>query len=85
MNHDEMVDLVVLLLREIVGGQAVVTARSYLFDLPGFDSIALADLVGELEAHVGPLPDEVLVPEVFRTATKIATAVLANTSPGRPL
>jgi hypothetical protein len=80
-----MVDLVVRLLQEIVGGQAVVTARSYLFDLPGFDSISLADLVSQLEAHVGPLPDEILVPQVFGTATKIATAVLAKTPAGRSL
>jgi acyl carrier protein len=81
MTHEQIVDFVVDILRDIVGRDragSAVTAQSYLFDLPGFDSIALAELVGRLEGQTGPLPEEMLMPEVFRTPADIAAAVLAT-------
>lgn len=86
MTYDEVVDLILKILRDIAGrhlGGPAVTARSYLLDIPGFDSISLAELVGQLEIQVGPLPEEMLMPEVFRTPTDIAAALLASTSAGR--
>jgi acyl carrier protein len=86
LTHEEIVEVVLAILREIVGRDLagpVITAQSYLFDLPGFDSISLAELVGRLEAQAGPLPEELLMPEVFRTPADIATALAAAASAGR--
>jgi acyl carrier protein len=54
---------------------AAVDAGASLLDLPGFDSLAIADVVERIEEETGvEYPSAVLVPETFASATSLAQA-----------
>lgn len=54
---------------------ASVDAGTALLDLPGFDSLAIADVVERIEEETGTeYPPEALVPETFATVTSLARA-----------
>lgn len=61
---------------------ARVDACTSLLDLPGFDSIAIADVVERIEEETGmEYPPEALVPETFATVTSLAQAGWLGTQP----
>jgi acyl carrier protein len=69
--------LVLAALRAVLGESTPLAADTELLELPGFDSMALANLVAEIEERVGgPLPDELIVPEVFATPGRLASRLI---------
>jgi acyl carrier protein len=71
------VDLVLKVLRSVLGEDTGLTSATSLFDVPGFDSLALAALVEGLEDALGlTLPDELIVPESFATPAGIAANLI---------
>lgn len=73
--------IVLAALRQVLGADAPVTADTELFEVPGFDSLALASLVAVLEERLGRfLDDELIVPEVFATPSTIAHGLLDTAS-----
>lgn len=65
-------------LRAVLGGQAPLTQDTDLFGLPGFDSMALAELVAQLEERIGrPVDDELVTPEVFATPGTITDGLVS--------
>ncbi|MFC5744456.1 acyl carrier protein [Actinomadura rugatobispora] len=72
------VDLVNRVLQAVLGDEADLTAETPLFEVPGFDSLALAAVVEGLEAELErPLPDELITPESFETPARIAEVLVA--------
>jgi acyl carrier protein len=72
------VDLVSRVLHAVLGDEVALTADTPLFDVAGFDSLALAAVVEGLEAALGtPLPDELITPEAFGTPGDIAGILVA--------
>ncbi|MEU6037810.1 acyl carrier protein [Actinomadura sp. NPDC047616] len=72
------VGLVLTVLRSVLGEEPALTPGTALFEVPGFDSLALAAVVERLEDELGPvLPDELLVPESFATPDDIAAVLVA--------
>ncbi len=59
---------------------AEVTAARSLFDLPGFDSLAVVAVLERLESALGvEVPPELIVPEAFESITALSR-VLAQAS-----
>jgi acyl carrier protein len=76
-------DVVVQVLYEVLGSGSALTADTQLFDLPGFDSMALAALVEGLEARIGlPLADELITPDAFATPGLIVEHLVRPTLRG---
>lgn len=64
-------------LRSVLGEEVRLSADTRLFQLAGFDSLALAAVVEGLEAELGvALPDELITPEAFETPAAIATSLV---------
>jgi acyl carrier protein len=82
MSSDEALELVLRLVRAIVGEEMDMSADTPLFETAGMDSIGFADLIERLEAAVGPLPDEALVPASFSTPARIASTLLSHVPGG---
>lgn len=58
-------------------------AAGSLFDLPGFDSIAIVDVLDRLETALGvEVPPELIVPEAFESLDSL-TALLASAADSR--
>jgi acyl carrier protein len=56
-----------------------VSEHTVLFDLPGFDSLAVTALIEELEARLGTeLPPDMIRPELFETPGKLSDALLGS-------
>jgi acyl carrier protein len=73
------VDLVLKVLRAVLGDDVELVADTELFGVPGFDSMALAGVVEGIEAELGvELPDDLLMPEVFETPAVIAANLVAR-------
>jgi acyl carrier protein len=75
--------LVLEVLADLLGdgadeGDPVIGPETDLFALPGFDSLALVELVERLEARVGALFDAgEIVPEAFESPARIAARLVA--------
>jgi acyl carrier protein len=76
--HAAAVALVLTVLRSVLGAEPGLAPDTALFEVPGFDSLALAAVVERLEDELGPvLPDDLLVPETFATPEDIAAVLVA--------
>jgi acyl carrier protein len=63
--------------------EAQVRAAGALYDLPGFDSVALMTIVERLEHDLGTeIPAEWIVPEAFTSVTSLAA--LLKEAAGQP-
>lgn len=64
-------------LRRVLGADLALTADTDLFTVPGFDSLALAGLVAELEERIGrPVDDDLVTPDVFATPGTVADGLV---------
>ena len=80
---DDSLALVLRVLREVLGPEPLLAADTELFDVQGFDSIALAALVEGIEAGLDlPLADELITPEVFATPGLIVARLVRPTLRG---
>ncbi|WP_433392209.1 acyl carrier protein [Micromonospora sp. KLBMP9576] len=82
-------DRVVAAVADVLGVPAAeVRTAATLFDLPGFDSIAVVGVLERLESDLGvEVPPERIVPEAFATVDDVARLVDDATAlvPGRPM
>lgn len=63
---------------------AAVTGAPSLFDLPGFDSLAVVAVLERLESALGvEVPAELIVPEAFESITALSS-LLAQAEPQCP-
>ncbi|MEH0935380.1 acyl carrier protein [Micromonospora psammae] len=80
---------VVAAVADVLGVPATeVTAAATLFDLPGFDSIAVVTVLERLEADLDvEVPPERIVPEAFTSVDDVARLVddAAALAPSRPM
>lgn len=79
--RDSSLTLVLGALRHVLGAEPALDAGTDLFAVPGFDSLALAELVAELEDRIGgALDDALMTPDVFATPRTIARGLVAASS-----
>jgi acyl carrier protein len=85
MERDTLIRLVAELVVEHLGDDALlVSEATVLFDLPGFDSLAVTSLIDRLEARLGiELPPDIIRPELFETPGKLADAMLRAAAPAQ--
>lgn len=63
---------------------AAVRAADSLFELPGFDSLAVVAVLDRLESALGvEVPADLIVPEAFESVDAL-TELLARATGGRP-
>lgn len=75
--HAAALGLVLKVLRSVLGDGPDLAPGTPLFDVPGFDSLALAAVVEGLEDELGPaLPDELISPEAFATPDAVAATLV---------
>ncbi|GAA2437761.1 hypothetical protein GCM10010191_60950 [Actinomadura vinacea] len=76
-QDDAALRLVLTVLRGVLGEEPALAACTALFEVPGFDSLALAAVVERLEDELGTvLPDDLIVPESFTTPGDIASVLV---------
>jgi acyl carrier protein len=73
-------DLVATRLAEVLGVSAETALDTpSLFDLPGFDSVAVVSVLERLEDELGvEVPPELIVPEAFESVTSLTQVIEAS-------
>lgn len=68
------------MIERLIGGGVRVQAQTRLFELEGFTSLVVVDLVERLEERIGrEIPAEAIEPETFSSPTAIVEAVATAT------
>ncbi|MET0135816.1 MAG: acyl carrier protein [Kibdelosporangium sp.] len=77
-------DLVAARLGEVLGVSAETAMDTpSLFDLPGFDSVAVVSVMERLEDELGvQIPAELIVPEAFESVTSLTKIIEASDQGG---
>jgi acyl carrier protein len=78
-GHSELSRRVIQAVADVLGvPQAAVTGAASLFDLPGFDSLAVVSVLERLESGLSvEVPPELIVPEAFDSLAAL-TGLLAR-------